>query len=495
MVDLLKRWLGSTRREWATARFLVVGDLMLDRYLWGDVARISPEAPVPVVRLTSQTERCGGAANVALNLAGLGLRVAVAGFVGTDPAGDTLVKLLADSGVEVGGVVRVSERATITKTRVIGGHQQMLRIDAEHDQPVTLDELHRLEAAVWRELALRPSAVVLSDYAKGALAPEICAGLIREARRSAVPVFVDPKGHDWGKYAGATGMTPNRAELALACGLPGASFAELLEAGQRLREHLGLDFIAVTRGEEGISLIRSSGVSHSPAVAKSVFDVSGAGDTVIAVTAAGVVAGLGVLESIHVANVAAGIVIGKIGTAPIERDELLQALSTERTLEQAHKICDIEEALRRVERWRASGERVVFTNGCFDLIHLGHVTFLERARREGDRLVVGVNSDRSVRSLKGPSRPVIPAEERARVLAALECVDGVVIFDQDTPLDLIQRLRPEVLAKGADCCEDEVIGAGEIRRWNGRVCLIPLVPGYSSRRILERIEAVRSGNS
>jgi len=479
----------AVRTSFGGARALVVGDLMLDRYMWGEVARISPEAPVPVVRLTAETERPGGAANVAANLTGLGLKVAMAGFVGADGEGDRLLGLLQELGADTTPVIRTMVQPTVTKTRVISAHQQMLRLDRESAAPLSNHDLSLLLESSLRQVRSRPAAVIISDYAKGVVAPMLCQRVIAEARGLEIPVLVDPKGRDYTKYAGATAVTPNRAELGLACGLSPDDLDELLKAGEELRHGLHLDFLAFTRGEEGISIIEPGRALHVAAVAKRVFDVSGAGDTVIATLAAGLVAGLDRLDAVRLANLAAGVVVGKVGTVPIQRNELLEALSAEDALRQASKICSAEEILKRAEHWRASGERIVFTNGCFDLLHVGHVTYLERARREGDRLVVALNTDRSVRTLKGPSRPIIPEQERARVLAALECVDAVVLFDQETPLDLISRLRPEVLAKGSDYREDQVVGAQEIKAWKGRLALIPLVDGYSSSGILKRITA------
>lgn len=261
----------------------------------------------------------------------------------------------------------------------------------------------------------------------------------------------------------------------------------LLAGAARLAADLQLDFMTVTRGEEGISLIGGQGVEHLPATARQVFDVSGAGDTVIATLAAGLVAGLPPAAACGLANLAAGIVVGKVGTVPIAREELLHAIEVEDAVEQADKVCPPDVLLRRVRAWRGRGERVVFTNGCFDLLHAGHVTYLEQARRQGDRLVVGLNTDRSVSALKGPTRPVIHENDRARVLAALESVDAVVLFDEDTPIELIRALRPEVLVKGSDYTEDQVVGGGDVKSWGGRVALIPILPGRSSTRILNRI--------
>jgi D-beta-D-heptose 7-phosphate kinase/D-beta-D-heptose 1-phosphate adenosyltransferase len=367
----------------------------------------------------------------------------------------------------------------------------MLRLDLEHEGPVPPNELVQLVDALRQKITVKPAAVILSDYAKGAVCEEVCKAVIEEARGLSIPVFVDPKGRNYSKYTGATAITPNRSELALVCGLHPGRLDELLMAAEELRQRLMLKFLAITRGEDGITLIEPGEVSHVPTIARKVFDVSGAGDTVIATLTAGLAVGLNRLEAIHLANVAAGIVVGKVGTTPIDKAELLEALSGEEALRRANKICTLDQVLRRVETWRARGERIVFTNGCFDLLHAGHIGLLERARREGDRLVVGVNTDRSVRAIKGAPRPIIPEHERASILAALECVDAVVLFDEDTPLNLIKSLRPETLAKGGDYTEAQVVGAEEVKAWNGRVSLIPVVAGWSSTAIIKKIGASR----
>jgi D-beta-D-heptose 7-phosphate kinase / D-beta-D-heptose 1-phosphate adenosyltransferase len=487
MIDLVRA--GFAGPDGQAPTVLVVGDLMLDRYLWGDVERISPEAPVPVVRLNRETERLGGAGNVAANLAGLGIRARLAGFIGDDANGDRLLRLFAESGIDVAGVTRSQARGTIAKTRVIGGHQQMLRLDREDSAPYPAADQADLAGRVLGLLreATPPAAVILSDYAKGVLGADLCRQVIDMARSRGIPVLVDPKGRDYGKYRGATTLTPNKKETAEICGVPARDTAALLAAAARLGQELGLDFMTVTRGEEGISLIDGAGVTHLPATARQVFDVSGAGDTVIATLAAGLLAGLVRSDAAHLANLAAGIVVGQVGTVPIQRDELLHALEVEDAVEQADKVCGPDVLLRRVQAWRRQGARIVFTNGCFDLLHAGHVTYLERARQQGDRLVVGLNTDRSVSALKGPSRPVIQEHDRARVLAALESVDAVVLFDEDTPIELIRALRPDVLVKGSDYTEAQVVGAEDVKSWGGRVALIDFLPGRSSTTILNRI--------
>jgi len=469
-------------------RVLVLGDLMLDRYLWGRVERISPEAPVPVVRLENETERLGGAGNVAANLAGLGLDPVLIAQVGADADGDALKRRLGEVGIDSGGLIVSAARPTIAKTRVIGGHQQMLRLDREQVGPLPdaeRERLHRAALAACDRDDL--AAVLLSDYAKGVLDPELCQAVIRRARARGLPVLVDPKGRDWARYRGATSLTPNQHELATLTGVAAHDTAALLAAGEGTRAALGLDFLTLTRGEHGIALLQPDAVQLIPAQAQAVFDVSGAGDTVIATLTAALVGGIAPAEACHLANVAAGIVVGQVGTAPIERDALLHALEVEEAIGQADKIVRLDALQRRVAVWRARGDTIVFTNGCFDLLHAGHVTYLEAARQLGQRLIVGLNTDRSVRALKGPQRPVIDEHDRARVLAALEAVDAVILFDEDTPLALIQALRPDVLVKGSDYREDQVVGGAEVRAWGGRVELVQLVPGRSTSGIVARI--------
>jgi len=464
---------------------LVVGDLMLDRYLWGEVGRISPEAPVPVVRLTRQFENLGGAANVALNLRGLGLTVFLAGLVGTDPEGTRLRTLLEKSGIQDGGLLSLGTRPTTRKTRVIGEHQQMLRVDMEDTSPlpkeISTAWIQHLKTQFLHDF----SAVILSDYGKGALSPEVCQSMIAAARDAGIPVLIDPKGREYDRYRGATLLSPNRSELALATGVPTKDLEALLEAGEQLRVNLNLRYLLVTLGDQGMTLLDGSTPIHLPAVAREVYDVSGAGDTVIATTAAGLAAGLPIQDTLRLANFAAGVVIGKVGTTPIALSELAETLSGEQGL--AQKVFTLEKLLIQVEKWRGRGEKLVFTNGCFDLLHVGHVTYLERARQTGHRLIVGLNTDRSVSALKGPSRPVVPQKDRAQVLAALASVDAVVLFDEDTPLSLICALRPDVLVKGADYQGRGVVGATEVESWGGRVYFAPLSEGRSSTAILEKV--------
>lgn len=483
LIEVVKRNFSDANR-W----ILVVGDLMLDCYLWGQVERISPEAPVPVVLLEKESECAGGAANVAANLAGLGVATHLCGFLGSDDHGIRLKHLIHQQGINTSGLVHAENHPTITKTRVLGGHQQMIRIDREKRAPYSDKEIQSLIRVIQKQLADKPAVVIFSDYAKGVLSETLCQAVISEAKRAGIPVLVDPKGRDYTKYRGATALTPNKKETAEACGVDTHDTQALLEKAGLLRQQLQLEFLAVTRGEEGISLLENSQPPlHIPASARQVFDVSGAGDTVIATLAAGLMAGLDHAQALQLANLAAGVVVGKVGTVPITKPELLHELTLRNSEEQADKICDLEALQIRVASWRGSGQKIVFTNGCFDLLHAGHVTYLEAARKLGDRLVLGLNTDRSVRALKGESRPIIQEQDRARVLAALEAVDAVILFDEDTPLKLIAAVKPDILAKGSDYREDEVVGGTEVKSWGGKVALVDLVPGRSSSNIIQKL--------
>jgi len=471
----------------AHAWALVIGDLMLDRYMVGEVERISPEAPVPVVLLRRQYDRVGGAANVAANLAGLGIATRIAGVTGKDADGKTLISMMAENGIASSAVLQSAQRPTTTKTRVLGGHQQMMRLDQESRTPLDADETQQLLDLVLHEIEQGPAVVILSDYAKGVLSAALCEQVIARCRQAKIMVLVDPKGLDYGKYRGASALTPNKRETAEACKIDVRDNAALLAAASQLRQSLGLDFLAMTRGEEGISLIEAAQTRHIAATAKQVFDVSGAGDTVIATLAAGLIGGLSAIDALQLANIAAGIVVGKVGTVPIGHEELLHELVEQESTAQVNKIHDLDSLKSQVDAWRASGQKIVFTNGCFDLLHAGHVTYLEAARRMGDRLVLGLNTDESVRALKGPTRPVIHEADRARVLAGLEAVDAVILFGEETPLNLIKALKPDVLVKGSDYSEDQVVGGKEVKAWGGRVALVDVVPGRSTSNIIEKL--------
>lgn len=466
---------------------LVIGDVMLDRYLMGNVNRISPEAPVPVVLLNRSEARAGGAANVAANLSGLGLSAQIIGCIAHDDAGHTLKRLMNEAGIDTSHLMISDSRPTVAKTRVMSGNQQIVRIDEESTSAFSQQEADMLLKQVNQALHQKPAMVILSDYAKGLLNTEVCQAIIRLCKQLRIPVIADPKGRDYSKYHGASALTPNKKETAEACGVPLHETESLLQAAKQLKDHLALNFLAVTRGEEGISFIDDTHIEHIPATAKQVYDVSGAGDTVIATLAAGLVHNLNPHDALQLANIAAGIVVGKVGTVPVSQAELLKTLISEDGQSQVDKICDRVQLISLVKDWRDQGQKIVFTNGCFDLLHAGHVTYLEAAKKTGDKLILGLNTDRSVSALKGPTRPVVHEGDRARVLAALASVDAVILFDEDTPLALIDLVRPDVIVKGDDYTEDQVVGGKEVKSWGGSVKLIPLVQGRSTSNIIKKL--------
>ena len=469
---------------WHNVRVLVVGDVMLDKYIWGDVQRISPEAPVPVVRATWHNERPGGAANVAMNLAGLGACVTVAGFGGGDTEQERLESMLAEAGVEP-ALSAVEAIPTTTKLRIFSGNQQMMRLDTEAAPSPSNAAYAELLKSVSTSL---PNAdiVVLSDYAKGVLTEVVCRFIIAEAGKLGVPVLVDPKQRDFSRYHGATTVCPNLKELAAATGEPFSDIDRVLAAGHAMLASLDMEFMVVTLGDKGIAVLRKNSRLHAPAVVRQLYDVSGAGDTVMAVLALALACQVEIETAAQLANLAAGIVVNKVGTVPIQREELLGALSQELALHLEEKILPLKRLLSRVATWRSAGDSVVLTNGCFDILHIGHISLLEQARRKGDRLIVALNSDASVRQIKGPLRPIVGEHERARILAALSAVDAVIVFNESTPLTLIEAIRPDVLVKGGDYREEAVVGAREVRFWGGRVELIPLVEGISTTQLIAR---------
>jgi len=464
----------------AGKRVLVVGDVMLDRYWYGDTARISPEAPVPVVHVRGDAERPGGAGNVAANVVALGASATVLGVTGADPAADALERALLEAGVDC-AFARERGLETIVKLRIISRRQQLIRLDFEQD--LAGADVAALAARFARELPAA-AVVVLSDYAKGTLRDP--AALIAAARAAGKPVLVDPKGRDFARYRGATVVTPNLNEFELVVG-PARDDAELVAKGERLRAELELEALLVTRGEKGMTLIpRGAPPEHLPAQAREVFDVTGAGDTVIAVFAAALAAGQPMREAMRLANLAAGIVVGKLGAASVTPAEL--RLEARRQAEGAHAVLDEAALMDAVAHARAQRERIVMTNGCFDILHAGHVAYLEEAKRLGDRLIVAVNDDASVARLKGPTRPVIPLAERMAVLAALECVDWVVPFGEDTPERLICKVLPDVLVKGGDYRPEQIAGHACVTRNGGRVEVLRFVPGASTSAIIDAIK-------
>jgi len=477
-------------------RVLVVGDVMLDHYIVGQVKRISPEAPVPVACVRKRWTASGGAANVARNLARLSIQVALTGLAGRDEAGETLRRELAAEGID-DGLVYSAARSTTRKTRIIAQGQQLLRLDEEVIAPPRPEESAALRGKIL-EFLPACGAVVLSDYGKGVLLDDaenggLCAPVITAARERGIPVLVDPKGGQWRRYAGAQCVTPNSVEFALACGLEAGDAPDRRERetlADRLRESYGLERILLTRGAKGMTLFTGGEPPYYiRAAVREVADVSGAGDTVIATLAACVAKGLDWKESARVANTAAGVAVGKMGTAPVSLAELNQAL---RENADNPNLYGGSALLEKLEEWRRRNESIVFTNGCFDLLHPGHISLIRQCAALGDRLVVGLNSDASVRRLKGPGRPVQNEQSRALLLAALQGVDAVVLFDEDTPLELIRRVRPDVLVKGSDYTVETVVGADLVREYGGRVHLAQLMDGYSTTNLMRRMGAEKS---
>ncbi|MDN6855668.1 bifunctional D-glycero-beta-D-manno-heptose-7-phosphate kinase/D-glycero-beta-D-manno-heptose 1-phosphate adenylyltransferase HldE [Pseudomonas sp. CAN2814] len=460
------------------APVLVVGDVMLDRYWHGATSRISPEAPVPVVRVEQHEDRPGGAANVALNLAALGAPAFLVGVTGVDEAADSLSDSLQAVGVTT-RFQRIAGQPTIVKLRVMSRHQQLLRVDFE--------EAFRTDAVALsadvEALLDQVRVLVLSDYGKGALKNH--QQLIQAARKRGIPVLADPKGKDFAIYRGASLITPNLSEFEAIVGRC-TDEADLVAKGQQLMTELELGALLVTRGEHGMTLLRPGhSALHLPARAREVFDVTGAGDTVISTLAGAIAAGEDLPQAVALANLAAGIVVGKLGTAAISAPELRRAVQREQGSERG--VLSLDQLLLAIEDARAHGEKIVFTNGCFDILHAGHVTYLEQARAQGDRLIVGTNDDASVTRLKGPGRPINSVDRRMAVLAGLGAVDWVVSFSEDTPERLLTEVRPDVLVKGGDYGVEQVVGADIVKAYGGEVRVLGLVENSSTTAIVEKI--------
>jgi D-beta-D-heptose 7-phosphate kinase / D-beta-D-heptose 1-phosphate adenosyltransferase len=471
----------------AGARIVCIGDLMLDRFVYGRAERISPEAPIPVLRIDREESMLGGAGNVVRNIVGLGGQVEFVSVVGQDAAGREVLSLVAGlEGVEPHLLVERGRPTTI-KTRFVAGHQQMLRADSETSAAIaasTAEDASRLVGQAMKDCAV----VVLSDYAKGVLLPDQIAAIVKAAKAAKRIVIVDPKGRDYARYKGATILTPNRRELADATGLPAEGDKGVETAARRLLKITGAEAIVVTRGAEGMSIVPAKGkVHHLPALAREVFDVSGAGDTVIATLATALAGGLDLLAAARLASVAASVVVAKLGTAVAYSADLVRALRHDDIASSENKFVNDAQAVDQVAIWRRQGLRVGFTNGCFDLLHPGHVSLIAQARNACDRLVVGLNSDASIKRLKGSARPIQGEAARGAVLASLGQVDLVVIFADDTPIRLIKALKPEILVKGADYTKDNVVGASEVEGWGGKVVLAKLVEGQSTTATIRKI--------
>jgi len=484
MSDLL-----GVLESFSRARVLVLGDVMLDRFVYGSVERTSPEAPVPVMALERTADMPGGAANVARNAVALGAQVVLIGVVGADePARELREHLGRAAGLQI-HLILDSARPTTTKTRYVADRQQILRTDVELAAPLAAPVAETLLAQFDAALA-DTDVVILSDYGKGALSDAVTARAIAAATAAGKRVLVDPKSRSFAKYRGATVLTPNKHELQSASGHECSTDAQVVAAARDILARGICSIVVATRGREGMSIVPSDGEAlHIRTVATEVYDVTGAGDTAMAAMAVALASGAAIVQAARLANIAAGIVVGKYGTATASPDEILARLGGTAESDAAESSYSLERAQLLVTRWHRLGLRVAFTNGCFDMLHPGHVSLLNEAKRAADRLVVGLNSDRSVRRLKGASRPVQSAGARAMVLSSLKAVDAVVIFEDDTPLGLITALEPDVLVKGADYTVQTVVGAEEVLRRGGKVVLAELLPAHSTSETIRRITA------
>lgn len=470
------------------ASVFALGDIMLDRYVSGSVDRISPEAPIPVLKIEREKIMLGGVGNVAANIASLNGRGTLSAIIGEDSAAEE-VRRLSRAFDTIGVSLMVQpQRPTTIKTRFVAGTQQMMRADVEDARDVDADMAKQILATLKNNIKDH-GALVLSDYGKGTLSADVLAAAIETANKAGVVVVVDPKGADYSRYRGADVITPNKKELSEATHMPTDTDAQVVAAARHLIEQTGVKSVLATRSADGMSVITASNDAvHLKAHALDVFDVSGAGDTVVAVLALGLAAGATINEAAEIANVAAGIVVAKTGTATVSVSELAHS-QHHRDLDLAEaKALGMDEALSQIDAWRARGLKTGFTNGCFDLLHPGHISLLTQARSQCDRLVVGLNSDASVARLKGNDRPVQMEAARTAVLGALSVVDAIVVFSDDTPLELIEALRPDVLVKGADYTKQQVVGAEVVEAYGGRVFLADIKEGHSTTNTVERLK-------
>jgi len=480
--------LSSVLSRFKEQNILVIGDLMIDEYLWGKIERISPEAPVQVVDVEKEEYTLGGAGNVVKNLVSLGSRVDIASVIAGGGNGNLIVTELEELGVPLDGLFKDSNRTSSKKTRIMSStnNQQILRVDRETRRPISKANEDGIISFV-RDNVDEFSAVILSDYAKGVLTQRVLQSVIRLAREHSVAAIVDPKGDSYEKYRGATIIAPNKREAGLALGIAITGEKDLRKARRKLLDKLATKAVLITQGAKGMTLFESGKEAvHIPTRAREVYDVTGAGDTVVSVLALGIASGLSFGDAAQIANIAAGIVVSKLGSATVTAREMLESVERrERNLD--GKINEREQLKNLINREQAGGKKIVFTNGCFDLLHVGHVKLLQEAKSLGDILVVGLNSDDSVRRVKSKNRPLVAEQERAYVLAALDSVDYVTLFDEDTPLELIKALRPDVLVKGKDYQKSEVVGREIVESYGGRVELLDLVKDISTTSMINRI--------
>ncbi len=468
--------------DFSQKNILIIGDIMLDRYYIGSVDRISPEAPVPVVKITSTKTTLGGAANVANNVSHLGARATLIGFCGNDSDKTELTSIAQEKNITL--YITESQNPTITKSRVIGHHQQISRLDFESSDPYLESELNKIITAIDNEID-SCDVIVLSDYGKGVCTPEVCQHIIKKAHAQNKPVIVDPKGQNWMKYQGATYITPNFKEFTehLVIDMPNTDDA-IEQSAPHVIHRFRLENLLITRSQKGMTLVTADEeVFHKHTEARDVFDVSGAGDTVVGTLAVGLASGMNKEDAISLANAAAGIVVAKMGTAPIEIRELKRKFM-DLDIGDSPKIVSKEQLLKSLGQTKHQDKTVVFTNGCFDIMHRGHLQYLKKARYFGDMLIIGLNSDASVQAIKGPDRPINSEDDRALMLASLEFVDYVCIFNEETPHELLSEVKPTIMVKGGDYKVEEVIG----REFADEVRLVQFVDGYSTTNIIKKME-------
>ncbi len=480
-------------------RILVVGDFMLDVYVYGDAVRISPEAPVPVLKVTETEYRCGGAASVAADLRVLGAVPVCIGVIGNDSEGHILRDRLTELGADVTALSVLADRPTVTKQRLIGlaqhrHKQQLIRIDREATTPLPV-EIGQTLLSQYQNALAQVDIVCLQDHDKGVLTEPLCREMIALATEAGVKVLVDPRpGLDYAKYSGATLLTPNRHEASTATGIEIQTIQDAAEAGKRLIKELNLEATVVTLDKEGAYLVTRDLCELIPAEPRTVYDVTGAGDVVLATLAVSLAGDSDYVTAVHLANIAGGIEVGKFGAATVTISEIVHGI-TERYGKRNPKLRPLETLLEELAWRRERGQTVVFTNGCFDVVHRGHIEYLETCRAHGDLIVVGLNSDRSIRALKGPGRPVNNEQDRAAVLSGLETVDFITIFDDPSVLNLVKQIRPEVLVKGGDYGKEGVVGWEFVESYGGKVVVAPLVQGRSSTNTIERMNALQAKTS
>ncbi len=472
-------------------KIVVIGDVMLDSYYYGSVSRISPEAPVPVNKVNNQSENLGGAANVAANLAFLGCKVYLCSAIGDDENGKKLTSVLDSLSIDHSSILVSENRQTTNKLRIIGSNQQMLRLDFEDIQNLTDNEEDELFARLRKLMSEGVNGIVISDYAKGVCTKSFCQKVITQAKAANIPVLVDPKGYNWDKYENVDFITPNVKELGECLQQSLQNTTPIItKAAREALDKYKVKSILVTRSEQGMTFVDKDKEFTVEATAREVYDVSGAGDTVAAAFIAGVSGGLTEATAAFLANEAAAIVVARAGTYAIRRDELLaHLLEKECKTDEKHRPLNWQEIKVLAQSWRRLGKKIIFTNGCFDILHTGHITYLEKAAKLGDILILGLNSDASVRRLKGETRPLVGEQDRARLLLALSCIDAVVLFEEDTPTELIKIIKPDVLVKGGDYSAEQVAG----REYAGKVEIIDFEQGYSTTDLVNKIIALVKG--